>query len=238
MTMARMTLDQLVKQLGAAYGPRLASVVLYGSAASGEQIPDRSDYNVLVLLDRIEAALLETAAPIARAWREAGNPPPMTMTVNEWQRSSDVFPMEYADILDRHKMLHGEAPFAGIVVAPTDLRLQLEQQVFGKLLQLRQGVLLAGSDAKRQTELLSGSVSTVLVLCRAVLRLHGEQPSGDGAAVATRVGTIAGFDPTPVVRAWKQARSKGGAMSDAGTVLGQYLAVLERLNMYLDQYPA
>ena len=233
-----MTLEQLVKQLAAAYGPRLACVVLYGSAAAGEQIPDRSDYNVLVLLDRIESALLEAAAPIARAWREAGNPPPMTMTVHEWQRSSDIFPMEYADILDRHKVLHGEAPFAGIVVAPADLRLQLEQQLFGKLLQLRQGVLLAGRDTKRQTELLSGSVSTVLVLCRAVLRLHGEQPTGDGAAVAARVGTIAGFDPAPVVRAWNQARSKGGAMGDASVVLGQYLAVLERLNMYLDQYPA
>src|SRR3954447_3232115 len=98
--MATMTLDDLVTQLRAAYGTYLSSVVLYGSAAAGEHIPKQSDYNVLVLLDRIEPTTLAAASAVAQAWSDAGNPPPMTMTVGEWRRSSDVFPMEYADILD------------------------------------------------------------------------------------------------------------------------------------------
>ena len=142
--MATMTLDELVRQLRAAYNERLASVVLYGSAAGGDHIPDRSDYNVLVLLDAIDSAELDAsssvaASAVARAWREAGNPPPMTMSVEEWRRSADIFPREYADILERNRVLHGEPPFGGISVSPTDLRLQLEQQVMGQLLQLRPG---------------------------------------------------------------------------------------------------
>src|SRR6266576_3406688 len=109
-----MTLDELVTQLRAAYGGQLACVVLYGSAAAGEHIPRKSDYNVLVLLVRIDVNTLAAASAVARAWREAGNPPPMTMTVDEWRHSADVFPMEYADILERHRVLHGDPPFAGI----------------------------------------------------------------------------------------------------------------------------
>src|SRR3954469_23669105 len=112
--MAKMTLDELVSQLRAAYGTELRSVVLYGSAAAGEHIPKRSDYNVLVVVDSLSLDKLRAVAAVARAWAEAGNPPPLTLTSREWRSSADIFPMEYADILERHKVLHGEAPFDGL----------------------------------------------------------------------------------------------------------------------------
>jgi len=235
--MATMTLDDLVAQLRSAYGAHLSAVVLYGSAATGEHIPKQSDYNVLLLLDTIEPATLASASAVAQAWRDAGNPPPMTMTLSEWRRSSDVFPMEYADILDRHRVLYGSAPFDGISVSRDHLRLQLEQQVLGKLLQLRQGALLAGTDGKPQLELIVASLSTMMVLFRAVLRLHGEKPEGDNVAVAQRVAGLAGFDATPFVRAVKHVRSEAKlSASDAGPVLAGYLTGIERLNGYLDRY--
>lgn len=237
--MATMTLDELVTQLRSAYGSHLSSVVLYGSAATGEHIPKKSDYNVLVLLDRVEPSTLAAASAVARAWNDAGNPPPMTMTAAEWRRSSDVFPMEYADILDRHRVLHGVAPFDGVVVSHDHLRLQLEQQVLGKLLQLRQGALLAGTDGKRQLELITASLSTMMVLFRAVLRLHGETPKGDNVALAERVATLAALDATPFVRAVRHVRGETKMSgSDAGDVLAGYLSGIERLNAHLDGYQA
>jgi predicted nucleotidyltransferase len=238
--MATMTLDELVTQLRAAYGARLSSVVLYGSAAGGDHIPSRSDYNVLVLLDSLDnAQSFVAASAVARAWREAGNPPPMTMTVEEWRRSSDIFPMEYADILERNRVLHGAPPFEGISVDRADLRLQLEQQVMGKLLQLRQGALLAGADGKRQSELVAASLSTMMVLFRAVLRLHGEPPTGDNARTATRVGELAGFDPAPFLRAVRHVHGKEKLPSEqAAQVLNGYLAAIERLSRHLDQFGA
>ncbi len=235
--MATMTLDDLVTQLRSAYGSHLSTVVLYGSAAAGEHIPKQSDYNVLVLLDQIEPATLAAASAVAKAWRDAGNPPPMTMTDSEWRRSSDVFPMEYADILERHRVLHGAAPFDGITVSRENLRLQLEQQVLGKLLQLRQGALLAGTDAKRQVELISASLSTMMVLFRAVLRLHGETPAGDNVSLAQRIATLAGLDATPFVRAVRHVRGESKLSgTEAGEVLAGYLSGIARLNAYLDRY--
>src|SRR5437763_3418550 len=238
--MATMTLDELVTQLRAAYGTRLSSVVLYGSAAGGDHVKDRSDYNVLVLLESLDnAQSFVAASAVARAWRESGNPPPMTMTVEEWRRSSDIFPMEYADILERNRVLHGAPPFDGISVERADLRLQLEQQVMGKLLQLRQGALLAGTDGKRQAELVAASLSTMMVLFRAVLRLHGERPAGDNAATAARVGALAGFDPAPFLRAVRHVRGAEKLPSyQAAQVLSGYLGAIERLSRYLDQFGA
>ena len=238
--MATMTLDELVTQLRAAYGARLSSVVLYGSAAGGDHIKDRSDYNVLVLLESLDnAQSFVAASAVARAWRESGNPPPMTMTLDEWRRSSDIFPMEYADILERNRVLHGSPPFEGISVDRADLRLQLEQQVMGKLLQLRQGALLAGTDGKRQSELVAASLSTMMVLFRAVLRLNGETPTGDSAKTATRVGELAGFDPAPFARAVRHVHGAEKLSSDqAAQALSGYLGAIERLSRYLDQFGA
>lgn len=232
-----MTLDELVTQLRSAYGAQLSCVVLYGSAAGGEHVPKKSDYNVVVLLARIEAGALAAASAVARAWRDAGNPPPMTMTVDEWRRSSDIFPMEYADILERHRVLYGTAPFDGMAISREHLRLQLEQQAMGKLLQLRQGTLLAGTDGGRQADLIAASISTILVLFRAVLRLKGESATGDGVAVVARVAELGGFNPAPFVSGVRhrhgEARIKAG---DAGAVLSQYLSGVERLNAYLDTF--
>ncbi|MFL5608676.1 MAG: hypothetical protein ACJ8AD_19630 [Gemmatimonadaceae bacterium] len=235
--MATMTLDDLVTQLRSAYGAQLSAVVLYGSAAAGEHIPKQSDYNVLLLLGKVDWSSVAAASAVARAWNDAGNPPPMTMTVDEWRRSADVFPMEYADILDRHRVLHGTLPVEGITVSRENLRLQLEQQVMGKLLQLRQGALLAGTDTKRQAELIAASLSTMMVLFRAVLRLHGEKPEGDNLTLAQRVASLAGFDATPFVRAVRHVRGESRLSADeTSPVLAGYIAGIEQLRRYLDGF--
>src|SRR3954470_15914280 len=154
-----MKLDELVRQLQLAYTDALRSVVLFGSAVAGEHRPKTSDYNVLVIVDSLPLERLRAVAAVSKAWAEDGYPPPMTFTTREWKSSSDIFPMEYADILERHRVLFGESPFHGITVKPSDLRLQVEQQTMGKLLQLRQATMGAGGDARRQLEVLEKSLS-------------------------------------------------------------------------------
>lgn len=235
--MANMTLDQLVEQLRAAYGPDLRSVVLYGSAAAGEHIPKLSDYNVLVLVDALSVERLRAASAVARAWGEAGNPAPMTLTTREWRGSADIFAMEYADILERHKILYGEAPFEGVQVDLSDLRLQLEHEAMGKLLRLRQGVLAAGGDARRQLELLTASLSTIMVIFRAVIRLHKAVPSTDNVAVARTVADYGSFDAAPFERVVRHVRGEQRlSPDDAGTVLGGYLRGMEALVEHLDRF--
>jgi hypothetical protein len=235
--MATMTLEELVAQLRAAFGAELRSVVLYGSAASGEHIPKQSDYNVLVLVDALDVARLDAVAAVVRAWSEAGNPPPFTLTLEEWRRSADIFPMEYADIQERHRVLHGAPPFDGLRVAPADLRRQLESEAMGKLLHLRQGVLAAGGDGRRQLELLEASKSTIMVLFRATMRLHGETPPVDTVELCRQIGRLAGLDPEPFIRVVRHARGDDKVRpGDAGRLLTEYVRGVQRLVAHIDRY--
>jgi hypothetical protein len=235
--MAKMNLEELVAQLRAAFGAELRSVVLYGSAASGEHIPQQSDYNVLVLVDALDVARLDAVAAVVRAWSEAGNPPPFTLTTEEWRRSADIFPMEYSDIQERHRVLYGPPPFDGVLVAPGDLRRQLESEAMGKLLHLRKGVLAAGGDGRRQLELLEASKSTIMVLFRATMRLHGQTPPADTVELCREVGRLVGFDPEPFVRVVRHARRDEKLKpGDARPLLTEYVRGVQQLVSHIDRY--
>jgi predicted nucleotidyltransferase len=231
-----MKLEELVRQLQLAYGNGLRSVVLFGSAVAGEH-HKKSDYNVLVVVDSLPLDRLRAVSAVSKAWAEDGNPAPMTFTVNEWKASADIFPMEYADILERHRILYGDAPFEGIKVAPSDLRLQVEQQTMGKLLQLRQATMGAGGDSKLQLEVLEKSLSTLMVIFRGIARLHGEVPSQDYEALVRSLATRASFSPDPFVRVVRHVRgAEKIAREDAAKILESYLESMERLVAYLNEF--
>jgi hypothetical protein len=107
----------------------------------------------------------------------------------------------------------------------------------GKLLQLRQGALLAGTDTKQQAKLIGASLSTMMVLFRAVIRLHGEKPQGDNLTLSQRVASLAGFDATPFARAVRHVRGESKLSgSETGDLLAGYIAGIEQLRRYLDGF--
>lgn len=233
-----MTLDELVTQLRSAYGTPLRSVVLYGSAVAGEHIAKRSDYNVVVLVDEIPMARLREISAAMRAWRDAGNPPPRTFTMTEWHSAADVFPMEYADLIERHRVLYGEDPFPGVVVDPADLRLQVEREALAMLLRLRQGVLLAGADAGEQLKLMAASLSALMIVFRGVLRLHGHSAPQDYIELSRAVARDVGIDPAPFEDVVHEVRGDRRIPKDrAADVLAGYLRATEAVARHVDALP-
>ncbi len=188
-----------------------------------------------MLVERLDREHLAREGAIARAWEDGGNPPPLTLTVREWRASADIFAMEYADILERHRVVHGTLPVDGISVQRSNLRLQLERETMGKLLALRQGILSAGHDRRRLRELLAASLSTFMVLFRATVRLHGETPPTDYVLLAQRVGELAGLDPAPFERVVRHLRrSEPLEARDVDPVVDGYLAGAEQLASHVD----
>ena len=230
--------EALAARLTAALGDALSAVVVFGSAAGPEHHAAHSDVNVLVLLSRLGTVELSPAlADVVRDWAAAGQPAPLMMTVAEWRRSADIFPMEVGDVLARHQVLVGSAPFEGMVVARRDLRLQLEQEAMGKLLRLRGAILTTGGDHERQRQLLARSFSTFMVLFRAVERLAGATvPAGNEALVAAVAGRV-GFDGRPFVDV-ARFRAGGAPPAEPAGLLAGYLAGAEKLAAFLDVFPA
>ena len=235
--MAKLTLDELVNQLKAAFRDDLLSVVLYGSAAGGDHNPKRSDQNVLVIVKQVPVSAAKAIAATARAWADAGNPPPMVFTDREWRGSADVFPMEYADILERNRVLHGYSPFDGIAVRSADLRLQLENEAMGKLLHLRRAFLANAADDKQLLEMMGGTASAIMIIFRSVCRLHGEIPPQDNGRLIEQVARIASLDPVPFQKAIRIARGESAVPApEALATAAAYVAGMERLVGHLDAY--
>ncbi len=200
------------RDLAGAYGSTLRAVVLYGSAARGEYREGSSDLNLLVLLADTHPQTLRRGTALARAWAAEKNPPPLLMSEDEFRGSTDVFPMELADIRDAHVVLHGGDPFAGLEIRPEDLRLQLERELKGAWIRLRTRYLTESGDAAAFQSTLLKSLSTFLVMFRTVLRLSGQGGVRDPGRVLAETAARVGFDPAPLLEI-ERARG-GGAKLD------------------------
>lgn len=230
-----MTLDDLAARLSSAFGDRLTALVLYGSAARGEQAAQRSDLNTLLIVKSVDAAALRSAAAAVRDWEVAGNPAPLVFTEAEWRGSHDVFALEVADILERHRVVTGALPDGPRRVDPAHLRHQLEFEAMGKLVHLRQAILACEGDATRELELLVATKGTLLALFRGLIHAIGEPAPEGSEAVVRRAAQEAGFGPAPFLAVIAHVSGASPiAPERAGEVLSACHEALERFTAHVD----
>ncbi len=231
-----LAIGELLAELQAMFGSSLRTVVQFGSAVAGELLSGQSDTNLLIIVDAVPLSALLHNVNAVQKWTAAGNPAPLLLTLGEWRSSADIFAMEYADILHRHKVLMGDPPFEGVSVGARDLRLHVEREAMGKLLQLRRAVMAVGNDPKMQLRLLGNGLSTLMVIFRGVLRVAGGPPPTDYVKLSQEVATLAGFDAKPFERLVLHARRDVQIpVSDVPSILAGVLDAMGRLVAYLDR---
>src|SRR5947209_7982438 len=167
----RSALNHLVEDLRSTHGDNLASVVLYGSAAAGDYIELRSDYNLLIALNKITPADLRQAQAPMREWQRLGHPLPVYFTVEELKDAADVFPIEFLHMEKARLVLYGRDPFEFVEVSEKNLRLQTEYELRSKFIQLRRLYIPASASAERLSALMIDSLSSFASLFRPVLIL-------------------------------------------------------------------
>ena len=178
---------EMVAHLVEALDTRLDAVVLYGPAAGDEGYREHSEGLLIVLTD-LEPATLRLATEPVRWWLKKTSAWPRLLTRELIARSVDVFPIELLDIAQRRRVLFGDDPFAGVMIAPLPLRIQCERELREKLMRLREGYLEAhmhrGASALR--ELLAASFAPFARIFRACLSLMKVPvPPTDRAVIAT-----------------------------------------------------
>ena len=229
-------LQELVERLRKAFGEGLESVVLYGSAATGELHQHFSDLNVLCVLTRITPAELGAAEPIFRWWRDKGNPSPLLLTKAELGTSVDCFPVEFHDIQAQHRILHGADLVTSLKIDDRYYRAQVEYQLRSKLLRLRQkagGIL---SDKRLLLHLMADSVSTFCVLTRHALVLAGKTPGWPKREVIEAARATFGLDPAPFLALLDLREEKRQERElDPPAIFAAYLAAIDRLVSAVDQ---
>jgi hypothetical protein len=181
------------QQVAAALGGRLVSVLVYGSAARAGPEAVRGSINTLLIADGVDQRLFTTLAPVVADWERGGHPPPIILSESEWHASADAFAIEYEDIRAAHRVVAGRDPWGGITVAREDVQRQLEHELVGKLVRLRQGYVGTLEDGKGLTQLVTASASGFLTMLRTTLRLAGTPVPDAPAEVVLAAAAVIGF---------------------------------------------
>jgi len=203
-------LAQLVERLLKAYSRDLRSVVLYGSAATGDFHQKHSDLNVLCVVRSLDVEKLEKSEPIAHWWRGLGNPAPLLLSEEELAHGSDSFAIEFLDIQAQHKLLHGEDLISTLTVDPRYHRVQVEHELRSKLLALRHRYLGIYRDRKAVAKLMQDALPSFATLFRHALILGGQHPAVTKQEILQMAGECFGFDPAPFLAAVEIRRGERG----------------------------
>lgn len=229
-------LTDLVNRLKATAGDNLRSVFLYGSAISGEFREGYSDLNVLCLVNSAHAADLERLHSVAEWWMRQGNNAPLIFTLDELNRSADVFAIELIDIKSHHRVLYGDDYFANFEVPMRLHRIQVERELRTSLVRLRQGVVAAPLSNRDHLGLMTQSISPFCALFRhAILALGGDPPRGKREAVAA-VASLTGADPSAfhTILDVREGKRKNSAV-DVEASLHAYLEFVEVVTAEVDR---
>ena len=160
--------NRLIKE---AYKEGLISVILYGSAASGEFVDTHSNLNVLLVLKNTDLENLKKAAFAVNKFPMIN---PLFLTESYILRSLDIFPIEFLDMQENYQVLYGQDILKDINIDTRNLRFQCEQELKVKLINLRQVFLMMYKDKAALCNLLFKSFTSVLHILRNVLRLKGK----------------------------------------------------------------
>ena len=191
----------------------------------------------MAFAETILADDLEALSAVAGAWHGDGLATPLLLTPQEFQRTLDVFPLEYQAILDQHVVIAGRPPFDNAAVAHEDLRRACEAQARSHLIHLRQGWLQAGAHDEHLAELIERSAAPFHTLLAHVARLEdgagsGQSSPDDLARFAERsIGM-----PVDLARAIFEIEARPERRRELAGRMADYLAATERLWQLVDRW--
>src|SRR5712691_12353055 len=224
--------DRVVAALRGVFRDRLRSIVAYGP-----HIEDGSDgaLSCLALVTNLTLADLEACAARAHGWQRDGIATPLLLPEEEFRRSLDAFPLEYAEILRAHEVLFGNSPFEGVTIDRADLRRACETQIKSHLVHLREGFIEAGGTPRAIADLVTASAPAFGALLRNIARLNGSD-ARDRAA-ATRDGArLAQLPDAVVTDILALERPSALKATDAARLFPEYLGAVEQLARYVDAW--
>jgi hypothetical protein len=229
-------LKEFLDRLQPAAGSNLVSVVLYGSAATGEFRAGQSDLNILCLVNRADANDLESLHGVSEWWIKKGNHPPLIFTHEELSRSADVFAIELLDMKASHRILYGPDFLIDLEVPLNLHRLQVERELRTNWLRLRQAIIAAPLNEKAHLALMTNSLSTFCSLFRHAVFALGEKIPATKREAITAVAKLTGSDAATFHQLLDLREGKSDAKSvNVEPSLRSYLTFVESVTNEIDR---
>jgi len=186
-------LCKLVDSAKASFGSDLVSVVLFGSAAESRLRPS-SDVNLLWVLARLDVAALDTFREPLRVAQSAILARSMFLLQDELPVAAELFAVKFADMKDRHKLLHGIDILSSLHIDEAELRRRLREVLLNLSLRLRERYVALSLREEQLVPVIAEAAGPLRAAASALLRLRGEQAVSPREALET---VVAGKgDPT------------------------------------------
>lgn len=225
-----------IKDVAKAYGNDLEGVVLYGSAVRNEFLPGRSNLNLLLFVSSYDVAVLKRYTGIHKQWSKEQVVVPLFLTRADLQSAALIFPLEYQDIQECHRVLWGQDPFVGFKVDSRFLTGEVLQALRGNLLRLRQRFVEGGGTEEAVTILLPLSITALLPVLRGVQRLLGRPALSHGEAILKDLESALGTDLTGLRDAWLFKRGQiSPGQKEVPRLMDRYLDSLSRLVLSVEE---
>jgi len=224
-----------VGRLQAAAGANLKSVILYGSAAAGDFIPEHSDINLLCVLGETSFAAIAALSPTVEWWARQKHHPPLLMTSEEMHRAADVFSIEFLDMKRHYRVLWGEDVLKALKVPMKLHRAQVEYELREKTILLRQRLLAVAGKKDEEWDLLLRSIPAFATLGRHALIATGEPPAQHKREAVERLATKTGLDLSAFLKLLDVREKKvDRAGVDVDELFTRYLNAVEQLTAAVD----
>jgi len=220
----------------AAFGHDLEAIILYGSGARGAYVAGKSDINFLVIVSPAGMSKLRQAAELTEKWRQQAVATPLLLTRDYIHASLDSFPIEFLNLQRHHRVVFGQDLLADLTISPQNLRLQLEREIKGKLLHLREGLLGAGDNRDALQNLLARSLKDFSARFEALLFLKSETIPPTRKEVFQKAAHLAHLDGGFIEKLFRLSESTGRAYRDELWQLAEsYITQIEKLSIFIDQ---
>jgi predicted nucleotidyltransferase len=196
-----------------AFGGDLVSIVLFGSGAE-QNLRPTSDVNILVVLKRFDQAQADKLREPLRFAHAAIELNAMFMLEAELPEAMDAFAVKFADILHRHRVLHGGNPFASVAVSDAALLRRLKPVLLNLQIRLRERYVLISLREEQLGRVIADAAPPLRASAASILQLEGNPAPSPKKALERVVAAMS--DPALDAVLTAMTKVRGGERLEPG----------------------
>ncbi|PKB20812.1 nucleotidyltransferase domain-containing protein [Janthinobacterium sp. 64] len=228
-------LDVFVAAAQSAFGDDLAAAVLFGSAADG-QVRATSDVNLLLLLKRFTPQAADALRGPLRLAHAAIDLQVMFLLDSELTQAADAFAVKFADIIARHRVLHGVDPFASLHTSRDAVLRRLRQVLLNQQVRMRERYMLLSLNEEQLAGAIADAAGPLRAAAASLAQLEGKPALPGKQALEAFVDQLGEPALHSALQAMSTARETARlAPGQALPAFTSLMSITERLREHAEQ---
>lgn len=205
-------------------GPDLASVVVFGSAAEG-RLRATSDVNLILVLARFDVGRIDALREPLRSANALIRLQCMLMLESEIGAAAEAFAVKFSDIRERHKLIWGKDPFAGLAPSRPAMLTRLNQILLNFILRTRERYAIVSLREEQLALVIADAAAPLRSAAALIMQLEGKPAASPKAALETLAEDLAPGRFGPTLASLSTAREE--ASLPPGTAKAATLELIE-----------